>query len=550
MSSKLAGMGSKGRKAFQGIENPHNRFNNNLDRTTRKVTRSSSGMSSLVGLAGRLGIAFSASQLVGNIFKLGMGLEQTEIGFETMLGSAERAKQLIKDLNTFSKETPFSQKEILTSGRNLTAFGVAQNRILPTMKMLGNVASGLNIPFNELSEIYGKIKTQNTVFNEDLNQLAGRGIPIFDELAKVMGKSPSEIKKLSSQGQISFPIIEKAFENMSAKGGRFFDLMKKQSESTGGRWESFMDRIRLGATDLGTRALPYLNKLIDWGHGLLDILPQITVAVGIGGSVWLAYIAGVKLSAFWTKLMTVRQWALNAAMAANPVGLIIVGVLALAAAFTYAYNQLGWFRGGIDALSVLTKQFGLILTEYVINRFSEILSGLSSTAQALKYFFKGEWSKAWETGKEGMKNLTGFGADSMKVLVGRSKAAGLEATKAYMKGAEQAEKNKKQGFLTSMLAGTGLEKLINPSSPSSTTDGATGVGGGSGLGDAVTNGIDSINGGGSRQTNITVTFDKLVENFTISSQNVSQGMAQSEEELKRMLLRVLNSMNQMQTSPV
>ena len=62
-------------------------------------------------------------------------------------------------------------------------------------------------------------------------------------------------------------------------------------------------------------------------------------------------------------------------------------------------------------------------------------------------------------------------------------------------------------------------------------------------------GIDNITGGGSRQTNITVNLQSLVENYTVQTQTFEQGADESLDTLKKMLLRVLNSANQMQTSP-
>lgn len=43
------------------------------------------------------------------------------------------------------------------------------------------------------------------------------------------------------------------------------------------------------------------------------------------------------------------QWAWNAAMNANPIGLIVMGIAALVAGVIWAYNNIGWFKDGVDA---------------------------------------------------------------------------------------------------------------------------------------------------------------------------------------------------------
>lgn len=573
MSSKLAQIGNKGKSTFGDIEKKHERFNNNVDRSTRRLNGMSGSLGKVVSLATRLGLAFSFGQVVGSVIKLGTEMEQTRISFETMLGSGEKATSMLNDLTKFAKDTPFGKKEIFASGRNLIAFGVANEKILPTLKKIGDISAGLNIPFNELSEIYGKIKVQNTLYAEDLNQLMNRGIPIMDELGKVLGIAPEHIKKMASQGKITFPMMEQAFSNMTGKGGKFFNLMEKQSQTFGGKWESLLDRIRDGATRLGEKALPYLSKLVDWGNATLDFLPLIPAYIdgmynslmsnssifqflvnnidGIKtgilalGTAWLTYKTYMTIVSTATKIYTGIQWLLNGAMMANPIGLIIAGIAALAAGFAYAYNRIGWFRGGIDAAWELLKGFAGAMKELVVDRFKEMLAGLSSLGEAFLHFFKGDWQKAWDAGKKGVQGLTGYGGNAIKNFQANARVTGKKAAEAFGKGMDEAAANKKSGSIIDLI-----KNKVGLGSSAGTSDGATGSPAGTGpLGDSLKDGINAINGGGARQTNITVTFDKLVENFTISSQNIQQGMAQSEEELKRMLLRVLNSTNQMQTSP-
>ena len=49
------------------------------------------------------------------------------------------------------------------------------------------------------------------------------------------------------------------------------------------------------------------------------------------------------------KVMAAGQWLLNAALAANPIGLVILAIVALIGIFVLAYNKVGWFRAAVDA---------------------------------------------------------------------------------------------------------------------------------------------------------------------------------------------------------
>lgn len=572
MSSKLNKIASRGKSTFTQIEEKQDKFRRGMRRTDAQASAMKSTFSGLNGVLTKLGIGFGifeAVRGVGSIIKLGSDMEQTRISFETMLGSADKATKTIQGLNKFSNATPFNNKEVIQAGRNLLAFGVSNEKLIPTLRKVGDISAGLKIPFNELSEIYGKIKVQNTVYSEDLNQLAGRGIPIFTELAKVMGVAPDQIKKLASEGKITFPFIEQAFTNMTGKGGQFFNLMEKQSQSFGGKWSTFMGKLQLAATKLGEKILPALMPLVDWGIALIEVLPQVgqwfsnlytivsdnALVIGLLGVALLALnanfiISKISLLAFniqfrayvlWTKIATAAQWLWNTALSANPIGLVVAALAALAAGVIYAYQKVGWFRGAIYAAWEYMKGFGSAIKELVINRIKDILRGITGLGKALMQFFNGDWKAAWETGKSATADL--MGAKSGAKFLNQMKGVGKKAGEAYNQGVAEVEANKgkKSGSILDMLTGKG--KTTNGSTEQSIKGASTDMPQG------LSKGIDTITGGGSKQTNINVTFEKLVETFTIQSQNVSQGMSLSEDELKRMLLRVLNSINQMQTTP-
>lgn len=55
-------------------------------------------------------------------------------------------------------------------------------------------------------------------------------------------------------------------------------------------------------------------------------------------------------SAVATGVATAAQWAWNAALSANPIGLIVIAIAALVGAVLYAWNNFDWFRNGVTAV--------------------------------------------------------------------------------------------------------------------------------------------------------------------------------------------------------
>lgn len=113
-----------------------------------------------------------------------------------MLGSADKAKALLSDLKDFAKKTPFELTGIRDTAKQLIAFGIDSNKLIPTMKALGDVAAGTGAPLERIAFAYGQINTARRASAQDLNQLTSAGVPIYKELAKVMGLAESNVKKM------------------------------------------------------------------------------------------------------------------------------------------------------------------------------------------------------------------------------------------------------------------------------------------------------------------------------------------------------------------
>ncbi|MEM9264514.1 MAG: tape measure protein [Cyanobacteria bacterium P01_F01_bin.13] len=195
----------------------------------------------LVDLFGQLaeGVAGFAQETL----EVGVAARNAETSLTTILGSAEEAQAVLQDLSDFAATTPFDLPGIRAAGQQLLAFGFETNELIPTLNAVGNVAAGVNVPFDELAEIYGKARVQGRLFAEDINQLTGRGVPIIAEFAAQFGVAEGEVRGLVESGQIGFSELEQAFINLSSEGGKFFDLLAGQSATVGGQLSNIGDTV-------------------------------------------------------------------------------------------------------------------------------------------------------------------------------------------------------------------------------------------------------------------------------------------------------------------
>lgn len=211
-------------------------------------------------------------------------LEQTEVAFATMLGSAEKAKTLLAELKDFAATTPFELTELQGATKSLLAFGVEAEDIQTTLRRLGDVSAGIGAPIGEIAQLYGKAKTQGRLFAEDINQLTGRGIPIIKELAAQFGVSEQEVKGLVEGGKIGFAQLELAFKNMTATGSQFGGMMAAQSQTLLGQWSNLKDAIGQTSVIIGQeliKAFDIKEKLA----GVIEALGKLTAMLQSEGLV-------------------------------------------------------------------------------------------------------------------------------------------------------------------------------------------------------------------------------------------------------------------------
>lgn len=83
-----------------------------------------------------------------------------------------------------------------------------------------------------------------------------------------------------------------------------------------------------------------------------------------------------------TTAATAAQVGLNTAMALNPIGIIVIAVLALVAAFVIAYKKIDWFRNGVN--KIINAIIGYF--EFMINVWIKVINGLTSGVNKLTGF--------------------------------------------------------------------------------------------------------------------------------------------------------------------
>ena len=343
------------------------RISGGLDRVNKKMDalkgytdEAKKGLSGLENMSDRvkkslmgLGIAFSMKQVITEVATVRGEFQKLEVAFNVMLGSADKADNLMAQLIHTAATTPFDLEGVAQVAKQFLAYGMDAEKVNETLIRLGDIAAGLSMPLNDLVYLYGTTMAQGRLYTQDLNQFTGRGIPMIQELAKVFGVTESKVKDLVEAGKVGFPEVQKVIENLTGEGSKFGGLMEKQSKTISGQISNIEDAISTMFNDLGKQSEGVINTTLSgvsyivehyeqFGRVLMGLVATygtyrtacMTVAavhslitVGIGGMT-----AAEAIHYGWIVMVEKAQKLLNATMLSNPYVLVataIAGVVAM-----------------------------------------------------------------------------------------------------------------------------------------------------------------------------------------------------------------------------
>lgn len=235
----------------EAVKGANQEIKDMLKKTTNEGDKANSVLGNIGKSIAGIGVAFAAQELVSKIVAVRGEFQQLEISFRTMLGSEEKANQLMGQLTETAARTPFDLKSVADGARQLLAYGDSAENINEDLIRLGNIASGLSQPLGDIVYLYGTTMTQGRLYTQDLNQFTGRGIPMMRELASIFGVAESEVKGLVEAGKVGFPEVQKVIQNLTNEGGMFYNLMQEQSKSIPGQISNIQDSIDSMFNEIG-----------------------------------------------------------------------------------------------------------------------------------------------------------------------------------------------------------------------------------------------------------------------------------------------------------
>ena len=209
-----------------------NMINNTAVNALRQVVGQYLGIAAVIG---------TVKKVVGEGMDFNKFVETSTAAFGVMMKSTDAAKAKMQELYNFAVKSPLTFKETVSASRQLLAYGFSADKLVDTMQTLGTISKATGHSLDDIAYVYGTLRTQGRAYTRDLMQFAMRGIPIYDELAKVMGVPKEQIQKMTEAGKVGFAEVEQAFKNMTTNGGVYAGFLEEYMTTLEGKLSMLSD---------------------------------------------------------------------------------------------------------------------------------------------------------------------------------------------------------------------------------------------------------------------------------------------------------------------
>lgn len=322
----------------------------------------------LGGMAAALAAVGAAAALTFAAIDAAGPVQRMQVALTALTGSAKQADAIISAVRANALKTGADLQSSLESVNSYVALGFSPADAVKLDKNLADIAGSLGLTAAKAKEVavaLVQVKAQGTVAITELrDQIAEKGVPIMDELAKKLKVSQGELLKMVSAGKVQANDLIDIFLNMEGGFSKFAGGAEKAALTLPGA----LAKMKATWTDL----LVTIGEPIN--DALTPFINQITERMGV---------------------LSAQGAGLGEAIAASisTVGPIVIDFIDTAVAKFRGFQDMlnsadglgiTWARNmwvvfvdyGLSAVSKITAAFAT-LGEYLLARFTDCVEFLA-----------------------------------------------------------------------------------------------------------------------------------------------------------------------------
>lgn len=555
------------------------KYNSEINKLERSITKLqtlngstiktwfSDALNSLPGIATNPLILAGAG--IGMSIRKGMEADLQQANITTLLrGDVEKAKALYAQLSDYGVKTPYDKAGLIEAQKTMMSFGLSSEFAFGKLKNIGDIAMGDAQKMQSLSLAFAQATSAGKLQGQDFNQMISAGFNPLQVISERTGESMAQLKERMSKGGISAQELARAFEWATDRQGLFYQGAEKAGQTLSGKFNKMMDSITELALKVYEAISPMLGPLVDFMSAVFEsigggigwliqkfqegnpVIWGIAGAIGIFTTALILHNTYTAIATAWQNMLTWAVIKTNLAFLANPITLVIAGVIALIALIAYCIVGVsGWGKAWehtIQGMKYIWEAFILTYKAHWNTAVNAFMAGIDACKLAW-YKFKEAVGLGDSSENQAMiaKIQNDLQERAKSVTEGYKKAgeAGAKAKEAFGKAWDSLE------FKSFKEVKDGLMGKLGMKTESSPTPGISPI-----TGDATATtgeGVktkDNIVSGGARQTHINIQIGNVGTDTKVYVSSVREGVENFGAMVKEELLRAINSINQLQTS--
>lgn len=366
--------------------------------------------------------AKKAASELGKVVQSGVdynaSMESYLTNFKVMLGNEELAAAKLSELRKMAASTPFALSDLTEGTQTLLQFGIAADDTTDVLKQLGDISLGNADNLQTLVRAYGKMSSAQKVTLENVNMMIDAGFNPLNQICDATGESMSDLYKRISDGKVSFSELQAAVGAATSEGGQFYNGMLEASQNFSGRMSTLKDNVSAltgeltgglfaALGDLVVKLNEVVTSFLDSDEKMAQLKDTIGIAASVvaaAGAAFAGYKATVAVTTAITTAHTIATTAmtaahkaaeagatglqlamaaLNAVVSANPFGIFIAVVAAMAAGLVTAYKTCEIFRDKVNSALGMVKNIAQSAIGTVVDWLNELVAKIKGAAAAL-----------------------------------------------------------------------------------------------------------------------------------------------------------------------
>ena len=369
---ELQGQQASNRLELRQLTRQYREFSEETDKSTVTVDAL---MSSLKRTAAEIGGLAAIKKFGMDVIDATGKMQQLQVALSTILQSKSKADALLAEVTEFARKTPFNLDDVANGAKQLLAYGSSAETVVDELSMLGDVASGLQIPLGSLIYLYGTLRVQGRAYWRDIQQFQGRGVNVVEEMAKNLGVTQDQIKKLVEDGKIGFKDVEKAFQSMTSEGGKFNNMLENAAGTWPQRIANLEDTLFTKLVDFGNKykevfefGIGTAEELVEHLDDVISVIGGLVAAYGTYKAALIAtavaqkavgFVESIRLIMSYRKqlgLATAAQQAFNLAAKSNVYVALLSVLVGLGTAVYMFTKRINEATASQEALSKVSKK--------------------------------------------------------------------------------------------------------------------------------------------------------------------------------------------------